>query len=322
MSAMRASPINRCRRAVLALGAALLSAACAARPAASAALVDLQVVDRDSGQVLQRYARGERLYVAGRPGARYGLRVRNTTSGRVLVVLSVDGVNIVTGQTADVGQSGYVLDPWRTYELDGWRKSDTQIAAFEFAPVDQSYAARTGRAADVGVIGMAVFLERAVSRAPDTAVPSVSDRRSLHGRETQASAGAAAPGASNEAAKASPDAVPSPPGTAAAPRPSPGEAMSRPADAAAAGAEGRSAPVQQASRLGTAHGAREWSVSETTEFERLTRAPQRVLSIEYDTFERLVDAGVIPRPASGRRPDPFPANRGEVGFVADPPGAR
>ena len=107
--------------------------------------VDLSVVDRDTGQVLRVWRHDGRLFVAGRPGARYSLRVGNHTDGRVLVVLSVDGVNILTGETAGVDQRGYVFSPFESYDLSGWRKSDTEIAAFTFAPLPQSYAARTGR---------------------------------------------------------------------------------------------------------------------------------------------------------------------------------
>ena len=35
----------------------------------------------------------------------------NRTGARVLTVLSVDGVNAITGQTASPNQSGYVLEP-------------------------------------------------------------------------------------------------------------------------------------------------------------------------------------------------------------------
>ena len=57
-------------------------------------LVDLKVVDRETGQPLQVWRHDGRLFVAGQPGARYSLRVTNHTDGRVLVVMSVDGVNI------------------------------------------------------------------------------------------------------------------------------------------------------------------------------------------------------------------------------------
>ncbi|HEY9218215.1 MAG TPA: hypothetical protein VIO94_09205, partial [Phenylobacterium sp.] len=125
-------------------------------------LVDMAVIDRDTGQEAQVYRHDGRLFVAGRPGARYGVRVTNNTGGRVLVVMSVDGVNVLTGETADYAQRGYVFDPYESYVVTGWRKSDSEVAAFNFTRLSRSYAARTGRPGDVGVIGVAAFRERAI----------------------------------------------------------------------------------------------------------------------------------------------------------------
>ncbi len=94
------------------------------------------------------------------PGHEYAVRIRNCTGGRVLVVTSVDGVNVISGDTASPGQSGYVLDPWASVEIAGWRKSMERTAAFYFTDLGDSYAARTGRPQNVGVIGVAVFQER------------------------------------------------------------------------------------------------------------------------------------------------------------------
>ena len=80
------------------------------------------------------YHKDGRHFVPGRPGARYALRLRNLTHPRVLVVLSVDGINVISGETADWRQVGYVLDPGRSYDINGWRKSGSEVAAFEFAP--------------------------------------------------------------------------------------------------------------------------------------------------------------------------------------------
>ena len=141
------------------LCAAILALAAAA-PARAGNLLDLAVVDRDSGQTLPTYAAGGKLYVAGTPGHRYSVRLSNRSGGRVLAVLSVDGVNAVSGQTASPDQTGYVLDAWQSTEVAGWRKSLDEIAQFNFTALSNSYAARTGRPANVGVIGVAVFAER------------------------------------------------------------------------------------------------------------------------------------------------------------------
>ena len=123
-------------------------------------LSDIQVIDRDSGETLPVYQHRGEHWVAGRPGARYAVALRNATHGRVLGVVSVDGVNVVSGETAAWNQTGYVLSPGQRYEITGWRKSDAEVAAFHFTAAPASYAARTGRPAQVGVIGVAVFREK------------------------------------------------------------------------------------------------------------------------------------------------------------------
>ncbi|HXV00943.1 MAG TPA: hypothetical protein VG166_10635 [Caulobacteraceae bacterium] len=254
--------------------------------------VDLRVVDRETGQILPLWRHHGRLYVAGQPGSRYSLRVTNHTDGRILVVMSVDGVNILTGETAGYGQGGYVFGPYQSYDVSGWRKSTTEVAAFAFARLSQSYAARTGRPGDVGVIGMAVFTEKV--ETPDYA-PSIG----AEGRNEPEM------GASGGHAYALQRAAP-PPATA-------------PYSAGAKSAQGifREKPTDE--RLGTAHGAREWSATRFTDFVRATSYPQWIRQIEYDTYGHLVSRGVIaPAWSPGYGPRPFPTQP-DRGFVADPP---
>ncbi len=159
-------PILPARRGLLLAAAALavlaIAPGCgAAVPDVAPHLVQVQVLDRDGAGALPVYRDHGRPVVAGRPGARYAVRLRNTSGQRVLAVVAIDGVNVVTGETAGVGQRGYVLEPWQSTEITGWRKSDDEVAAFEFTALPDSYAARTGRPLDVGVIGVAVFREAA-----------------------------------------------------------------------------------------------------------------------------------------------------------------
>ena len=141
------------------LGAALLVLALPL-VAGAGTTVDIEVLDRKSGRVLPIYWHDGERHVAGEPGREYEIRLRNRDDCRVLAVTSVDGVNVITGQTASPRQSGYVLDPWGLVEVDGWRKSMDEVAAFYFTALPDSYAARTGRPDDVGVIGVALFRER------------------------------------------------------------------------------------------------------------------------------------------------------------------
>ncbi len=176
------SPATLTRRGALgalACAAGLIGlGGCAATAQAHQGLVGLEIFDRDSGQVLPTYAKDGRQFVPGRPGARYALRLRNLTHARVLVVLAVDGINVISGANAAWQQVGYVLDAGRSYDINGWRKSGSEIAAFEFAPIERSYAALTGRPGNVGVIGVAAFRERISMPTPVTPpIAARSERR-------------------------------------------------------------------------------------------------------------------------------------------------
>ncbi len=250
-------------------------------------VADVTVIDRDSGRTLPTYYHRGEYWVAGSPGARYGIEIRNHTTERVLAVMAVDGINVVSGETAGFDQTGYVFQAYQSYDVTGWRKSNAEVAAFEFAAAPDSYAARTGRAANIGVIGVAIFRERIVTpplvlsephHYPAEAAAAAQDSDKVLG-------GQPAPMASgsfrerNELARAA------------------------------------SAPS-----LGTAHGQREGSVVEHTEFTRRQATPDEIIRIRYDSQENLVAMGVIRRPVHPLAgPNPFPQSGGE-GYVPDPPG--
>jgi hypothetical protein len=173
-----------------ALSAALfagLLAGCAAPAAAVGGLADLSIYDRSEGRSLQVYWHGGRAYVVGRPGNEYQLSLRSRQGEDLLAVLSVDGVNVITGQTASVQQSGYVLAPGRALDVRGWRKDLSRTAAFYFTSLGDSYAARTGRPDNVGAIGVALF-----RRKPQEPAPAISQPYSRAEKSNADSAGAAA----------------------------------------------------------------------------------------------------------------------------------
>jgi hypothetical protein len=142
------------------LQAAAALTLCLPLPALAGIAADVEILDRESGRVLPIYWHEGERHVAGEPGREYEIRLRNRSDCRLLAVTSVDGVNVITGRTASPRQSGYVLDAWGGVEIDGWRKSMEEVAAFYFTRLPDSYAARTGRPDNVGVIGVALFRER------------------------------------------------------------------------------------------------------------------------------------------------------------------
>lgn len=240
--------------------AALLSSA----PSFARDRVDVNVIDRDTARPLTEYTRRGDTWVEGKPGRTYTLQLVNHSDRRVLVVLSVDGINVITGQQASYNQAGYVLEPYETADIDGWRKSLQHSAQFYFTRVPDSYAARTGRPDDIGVIGAAVFEEK-------RAAPVYSARPAM--AESQA-----APPPSGSLSKSSAD-----------------------------------ASVQ---RVGTGHGALQYSEVSRTQFTRASSRPASLVVIRYDDRARLAALGILPRkPLIGIRPSPRPF----PGFVPDPP---
>jgi len=283
-------------KSLLSLAVALSLSLSAAAHAGN--LVDVSVIDRDSGATLPTYSHGGKLYVAGTPGHRYGVRIVNRTGARVLTVLSVDGVNAITGENADPNQSGYVLGAYDSTEVDGWRKNMSEIAEFNFTNLGDSYAARTGRPNNVGVIGVAVFREK----------PHYTWRE----RDEKIAREVPMPSAADSAGYARKDAAP-PPMAAQAPASAGAAAKSAPAETSANSmAEARRAKPEES--LGTGHGEREYSSATYTTFERESSHPSEVDSIWYDSQRNLVARGVIPAPRPiAKEPQPFPNT-----FVPDP----
>jgi pyruvate/2-oxoglutarate dehydrogenase complex dihydrolipoamide acyltransferase (E2) component len=278
-----------------------------APPYVKSSLVQVDVFDRQNGTALPVYQKDGRHYIVGVPGHEYAVRIRNCTGARILVVTSVDGVNVVSGDTASPQQSGYVLEPWGSVEIAGWRKSLERTAAFYFTDLGDSYAARTGRPQNVGVIGVAVFQERAKRIA----------WREQDYRGRLAASEATADGAKRERADA-PAAPPPPAAAAASPMPAPSTGARDNESAADAARQEYKDEKRTLGKLGTGHGRSEDSRVTVTQFERATSSPAETVAIQYDRRENLVALGVLPRPTpyiARHEPNPFP---GALRFAPDP----
>jgi len=274
------NPITRRTLLAAATATILASAITPSAFARAGSLANVDIYDRGADEVLTEYRHRGQRYVAGEPGNEYAIRIRNCSDRRLLAVVSVDGINAVTGESASPAQSGYVLEPGGYVTIQGWRKDLSRTAAFYFSDPGDSYAARTGRPRDLGVIGVALFRERLV------------EQPAWLSQDRQSKAPAAQERAEADAA---------------------GEAKASRAAGASA-----SAPAMQQPSLGTGHGRGEYSPVQQVEFERAGTQPDEMIAIRYERRATLVAMGVIPKPRYSflpRRPDPFPA---ATGFVPDP----
>ncbi len=278
--------------ALIPLTALLLAALHANTASAIGRLANIEIQDRNEQRSLPIYWHQGRAYIVGRPGNEYQVLLRNQADADVLAVVSVDGINVISGETAATQQSGYVINYGQRMEIAGWRKSMDRTAAFYFTSLGDSYAARTGRPDNVGVIGVALYRRKAgaISVTPYAPPYSLPQREGRNDYESKDYRGAE-PGA---------PAMPAAEGYLNQDR---AESAARLAPAPKAKAE---------TPLGTGHGRSESSSARYVSFERRTQSPEEQFVIYYDSYANLVARGIIaaPRP---REPQAFPGT-----FVPDP----
>ena len=246
-------------------------------------LADISIHDRSSGRELPVYWHEGRAYVVGRPGNEYEVVVRNRRGEDLLAVVSVDGLNVMNGQAANPRQSGYIVSPWSRMDVKGWRKSLDEIASFYFTQLSDSYASRTGRPDNVGVIGVALFQRKRYEPPPVTAAEP--QQQPWREREESRSSDVAKDKLEQRAQSSN-------------------------------GATARTAPATIAppsAPLGTGHGRREESRMQWVQFERATEQPAETVAIYYDSYRNLVAMGVLQAPVTRRDPNPFP-----TAFTPDP----
>jgi hypothetical protein len=218
--------------------------------------------------------------------------------------MSVDGVNVVSGDTASPSQSGYVLGPYECADIQGWRKNMLRTAAFYFTELPDAYATRTGRPQNVGVIGVAVFREK---QAPITWRPYKDKIASDIRRNMDEKAQSPAASSYGQDAQSNSDSVRSREQAAGRLEAAPPMVQSMPTPA-----------PEPTSKLGTGHGRSEDSPAQMVRFERESATPNETIAIHYDRRENLAAMGILPPPVVARsaNPNPFP---GWGHFVPDPP---
>ncbi|MCG3173972.1 MAG: hypothetical protein GMKNLPBB_02189 [Myxococcota bacterium] len=262
---------------------------CGSAPCHPDSLVDVRV-ETARGTLPQVWHRGQR-YIEGAQGDRYEIVLTNRSNRRVEAVVSVDGLDVVDGERASFRKRGYILPPWGEVRIDGWRLNQSQVAAFRFTSVPASYAALTGDARNVGVIGVAVFHEQppAVTILPrEQEEWTWKDHRqggaSGGGDFARSGVGEAAP-APTAPGKPSDE----PMADSALPKAGAREESDRSDNAA-----GRIyQPGRKKHRLGTEFGESRHSQVVTSRFVRANPSqPARTISLYYDDAKGLCAAGV------------------------------
>ena len=226
------------------------------------------------------YARG-RTYVEALQGAEYELRLRNHSPDRVAVALSVDGLNTIDARhTSAWNASKWVIEPYQTITISGWQMSSERARHFYFTNERDSYGAKLGQTANLGVISAVFFRER--GRITPVTPPKPIYRDKDSDMQSQEAPSAKSRGETAGAARDSRGIMPKP----------------TPDEYAATGI-GRS----------VRHDVR-WVDMD------LDSRPAGEVTVRYEYYSALLRLGVIPRPSR----EPYPLYRREEsrGFSPEP----
>src|SRR6476646_3513180 len=132
-----------------------------------------------NGRPLSEYFARGKSYVEALPGAEYEIRVTNPSPDRVAVALSVDGLNTIDARhTSAWNSSKWVIEPYQSITVGGWQMSTERARRFYFTTERDSYGAKLGQTANLGVIAVVIFRERSrsISITPPRPVTRDEDR--------------------------------------------------------------------------------------------------------------------------------------------------
>ena len=149
-----------------------------------------------NGRPLQEYYARGRTYVEALQGAEYELRLRNGSSERVAVALSVDGLNTIDARHSSAwNASKWVIEPYQTITIGGWQMSSERARRFYFTNERDSYGAKLGQTANLGNISAVFFRERTrvtppypISKNRDRSEPQESSKSQAGAAESRAAA--------------------------------------------------------------------------------------------------------------------------------------
>ncbi len=114
-----------------------------------------------NGRACKEYTHKGMSFIEARTGTNYTVKIKNDNSYRVMAVLSVDGLDVVTGKPAEETNTGYIIDAYSSLDVKGYRISDDNSASFIFTSKGKSYVQQAkSNATNAGVIGLRTYKEK------------------------------------------------------------------------------------------------------------------------------------------------------------------
>lgn len=113
-----------------------------------------------NGSSAKEYRKDGKTYIEGRQKQTFSLRIQNHSSDRILAIPTIDGLSVLDGKHGSYDSGGYVIKPFSSTTIHGWRTSDKEVAEFYFSGIEESYASKMSKGGNQGVIGVAIYKEK------------------------------------------------------------------------------------------------------------------------------------------------------------------
>jgi hypothetical protein len=114
-----------------------------------------------NGRKVREYEREDgAIFVESKHGSEYEIELKNHKGTKVLAIVSVDGLDVISGKKATNKSPGYILKPHSSMRVKGFRKDDDTVGAFRFIRKNKSYAKGQGQGGEEGVISVRFFDEK------------------------------------------------------------------------------------------------------------------------------------------------------------------
>lgn len=263
-----------------------------------------------NGKPVTEVTHNGRTYIEGRKNSVYELQFKNKTNQRVLIIPSVDGLNVLDGEPCGKDSNGYVVGAYGSITIPGWKVDGKTAAKFVFKPQDahrgkdQTYVESMDEDPEnQGVIGFMVFREK-------RNYFSVFDFYGRNDRWDDGYRGGCfgdVYGSSNIRSCVQPTSF-----SASASVNTMSPSITRTIDTQSIGGHiEKGVDPDEGKSLGTGFGKATDFNTVTTTFERASENPEVVFSFLYDTLQNLKKAGVPVkqfqrRSKKPKAPNPFP----------------
>jgi len=118
-----------------------------------------------NGNSVKEYWQNGKVYIEGRKGQEYTIKIINKSWKRAVAIVSVDGLSVIDGEEASHDSNGYVINGYDSIKIKGWRVDDNNVNEFYFSDLDGSYAHKVKKCGNQGIIGVALFFEKEINHS-------------------------------------------------------------------------------------------------------------------------------------------------------------